>query len=321
MNETLKSRSIGRLGAFLERRGRTLGLVLAVLVLALAFVPLAGAQDTTGFQVLLDALSAASAVWTDLLLNRGLVFQIYGACIALEVAFLGYNIQFGSLKNQPMPWASIYRQLGIIAFAGFVLLAWPQLGGSVQGFFIGIATEATGLSSVSPEALAAPAVGIFSALMNPRFLLFYVALIPVFQIFLIVILLVMAFALASVGIRALLLVVESHLLMTVGPIPFALAAWSPTAALADHYLRYAARLGIEWMILYLILDMGTELGPFFETRLQSISAWQLTTLFMELFWMAVTAVAYAWAAIRLPSKFASEIVHLWRPGIAEGMKS
>ena len=38
--------------------------------------------------------------------------------------------------------------------------------------------------------------------------------------------------------------------------------------------------------------------------------------------LRITATSVAWAllTIRLPMKFANEIVHLWTPGIAEGLK-
>lgn len=297
-------------------------LILSAAILGTWLVPHAVAQGGNDpYRHLLEILNASTADWGNILLNQGLVFRIYAASIILQFLFFGYSIAYGPLRNEPFPWASIYRQLGIIFFAGFVLLAWPMLGGSIQAFFLSIAHEATGVDAVSPTALTASGLGILATLLHPKFLIFFLGLMPFFQFLFLFILIVLMVALASVGVRALLLVVESYLLVTIGVIPFSLAPWSPTTAFADHYLRYAARLGIEWMLLIMIVHMGSELGPYFQGRLDQIGFWEISALFTELFWITVTAVVFAWSAVRLPTKFANELVHLWRPGLQEAMRS
>ena len=144
--------------------------------------------------------------------------------------------------------------------------------------------------------------------------------IGVYQAFFSVFVILITLAFAAVGIRAVILTVESFVLVTIGPVPFALIAWYPTSTFADNYLRYAARLGIEYMLLLLFVSMGADLGTYWEAQLEEIPAWNLFALTRFLFWVFTGSMIWAYCAVRLPIKVANELLYLWRPGLHEGMK-
>ena len=308
-----------RLSTILSKDLRPPVLLLSVLAVLFLAAPETGAQSL--HDPFLELLTAATVTWADYILNAGFALRLYGACFVLQLTFIGYRIAIRTRSDNEFPWAAITRQLGILAFAGFVLLNWPSWGATLQTFFINIGKEATDLpGGVSLGSLNAAALGMFTIFLSPKFLIFATVGIGFYQIFFIIFALGITFALAAVGIRAVILTIESYILVTIGPVPFALVAWHPTSTFADNYLRYAARLGIEYMLLLLFISIGADLGAYWEAQLDEIPAWNLFALTKLLFSLFIGGIIWAWSAIRLPIKVANELVYLWRPGLREGMK-
>ena len=298
---------------------RPLVVSLSLFAALLLAVPNTGAQSL--HDPFLDLLTGATATWAEYILNAGFALRLYGACFVLQLTFIGYRIAIRTRGDKEFPWATITRQLGILGFAAFVILNWPSWGATLQTFFINIGKEATGFpGGVSLGSLNAAALGMFTIFLSPKFLVFSTVGIGFYQVFFVLFSLGITLALAAVGIRAVILTIESYILVTVGPIPFALVAWYPTSTLADNYLRYAARLGIEYMLLLLFISMGADLGTYWQAQLDEIPPWNLFALTKLLFQLFIGGIIWAYAAIRLPIKVANELVYLWRPGLHEGMK-
>lgn len=191
-----------------------------------------------------------------------------------------------------------------------------------MSLFIGLGQEATGLhDGLEPDVLAATAYGLTQIFLSPKLVLFNNPFVPnPFTLIYILFVLATVASLLAVALRTLMLTVEGHLLATLGPIPFAFSGFRYTASLADNYVRYAAKFGIEYMMLLFFVDLGANFAATWAAELEEFSAFQQGEIFVFVLRITATAVAWALLTIRLPAKIANELVHMWTPGIAEGLR-
>ena len=306
---------------------RRLAWALTALMLLLLALP-ASAQGTGFFGQILTGLSNATNQWAAFLLggqgsSPGAALVIFGLCLVLQVAYLGYRILFSAAGGTPIPLGpTLARQLLILVFLSAVLWLWPQMGVAPMSLFIGLGQEATGLhNGLEPDVLAATAYGLMQIFVSPKLFLFTSPVFPnPFTLIYLVFALATVGSLLAIALRALMLTVEGHLLVTLGPIPFAFSGFRYTASLADNYVRCAMKLGMEYMLLLFFVDLGGNFAATWAAELEQLSAFQQGEIFVFILRITATSVAWALLAIRLPMKIANEFVHLWTPGIAEGLR-
>ncbi len=312
-----------------ELRLRQLSWSLTALALLLVAVP-AAAQPSGGgfFGQILVSLKKATDEWADFLLNGqgsspGAAMVIFGLCLVLQAVYLGYRALFSAAGGTAFPLgATLARQLLILVFLSATLWLWPQMGAAPMSLFIGLGQDVTGLSNgLEPDVLAATALGLMQVFLSPKLILFTNPIFPnPFTLCYLVFALATVFALLAIALRVLMLTVEGHLLATIGPIPFAFSGFRFTAPLADNYLRYAAKFGVEYMLLLFFVDLGGNFAATWAAELDQLSAFQQGQIFVFVLRITATSVAWALLTIRLPMKVANELIHLWTPGIAEGLK-
>ncbi len=300
----------------------------ALALVALAFPAAAQSPGTGFFGQILASLTTATSQWAVFLLNGqgsspGVAVVIFGLCLILQVVYLGYRILFSAAGGTPIPLGpTLARQLLILIFLSAVLWLWPQMGPAPMSLFIGLGQDVTGLDNgLEPDVLAATAYGLMQIFVSPKLFLFTSPVFPnPFTLIYLVFALATVGSLLAIALRALMLTVEGHLLVTLGPIPFAFSGFRYTASLADNYVRYAAKFGIEYMLLLFFVDLGANFAATWAAELEQLSAFQRGQIFVFVLRITATAVAWALLAIRLPTKIANEFVHLWTPGIAEGLR-
>lgn len=315
----------GRLHSALRRlRSRTLAWAGTALVLLMLALPTAAQPDTGGFfGQILRSLRQATDKWLIALLHPpGIAFEIFRLCLVLQALYLGYRLLFSSPGGTKMPLGQVLpRQLLILVFLSAVLWQWDVMGLGPSAVFIGLGQDVTGLDQgVEPDVLAATAIGMLQIFLSPKLILFNNPLFPPFVLFYVVFTLATIGSLLAIAVRALMLTVEGHLLATIGAVPFAFSGFRYTAPLADNYIRYAVKFGIEYMLLLFFVDLGGNFAATWAAELQAISAFDQGQIFALVLRITATSIAWAFLAIRLPSKFANEIVHMWTPNIAEGLK-
>ncbi len=308
---------------------RKLAWTLTGLVLLLLTFPATAQPSSSGFfGQILASLADATNQWAVFLLNGqgsspGAALVIFGLCLVLQAIYLGYRTLFSAAGGTPMPLGpTLARQLLILVFLFAVLSLWPQMGAAPMSLFIGLGQEATGLhNGLEPDVLAATAYGLMQVFVSPKLFLFTSPVFPnPFTLIYLVFALATIGSLLAIAIRALMLTVEGHLLATLGPIPFAFSGFRYTAGLADNYVRYAAKFGIEYMMLLFFVDLGANFAATWAAELEQLSAFQQGQIFVLVLRITATSIAWALLAIRLPSKIANEFVHMWTPGIAEGLR-
>ncbi len=300
----------------------------AFVLLLLAFPATAQSSSTGFFGQILAGLTIATNEWAVFLLNGqgsspGVAFVIFGLCLVLQVIYLGYRMLLSAAGGTPMPLGmTIARQLLILVFLSAILMLWPRMGAAPMGIFIGLGQEVTGLDNgLEPDVLAATAYGLLQIFISPKLFLFTSPVFPnPFTLIYIVFVLATVGSLLAIALRALMLTVEGHLLATLGPIPFAFSGFRLTASLADNYVRYAAKFGVEYMLLLFFVDLGANFATSWAAELEQLSAFQQGQIFFFVLRITATSVAWALLAIRLPAKIANEFIHLWTPGIAEGLR-
>ncbi len=322
-----------RLGSGLARLDtrfslRTVSWLLAALALLALALP-ARAQGSGGgfFGQILISLEEATSKWAVFLLNGqddspGAAIVLFGLCVVLQVAYFGYRALLAALGQSAFPLGqTLARQILILVFLSATLWLWPQMGAAPMSIFIGLGQDATGLDGVEPDVLAATALGMMQVFLSPKLFLFTNPIFPnPFILVYIVFALATVVSLLAIALRTLMLTVEGHLLATLGPVPFAFSGFRYTASLADNYIRYAAKFGIEYMMLLFFVDLGANFAATWAAELEQISIFRQDQIFVFVLRITATSVAWALLTIRLPMKVASEFVHLWTPGIAEGLK-
>ena len=329
---------LGRLlRLFLERvRGRlegrfsmrTLSWLASLVVVALLALPASAQPEEGFFGAILESLREATDEWAVFLLDGtssppGAAFVIFSLCLVLQVAYLGYRTLFSAVGREPFPLGpTVGRQLVIVLFLLATLWLWPRLGVAPMTLFIDLGKDATGLErGIEPDVLAATALGLFQIFLSPKLFLFNSPIVPnPFTLIYFVFILATIAALLTIALRAFMLTVEGHLLAAVGPIPFAFSGFRYTAGLADNYIRYAAKFGIEYMLLLFFLDLGGNFAATWAAELEEISVFEQGEVFVFVLRITATAIAWALLAVRLPMKIAGEFIHLWTPGIAEGLR-
>ena len=308
---------------------RKLSWCLTAMLLVVLALPVTAQTSSGGFfGQILASLTDATDEWAVFLLNGegsspGAAMAIFGLCLVLQVAYLGYRVLFSAAGGTPIPLGeTLARQLLILIFLSATLWLWPRMGAAPMSLFIGLGQEATGLDKgLEPDVLAATAYGLMQVFISPKLFLFTSPVFPnPFTLIYLLFALTTIGSLLAIALRALMLTVEGHLLTTVGPIPFAFSGFRFTASLADNYVRYAAKLGIEYMLLLFFVDLGANFAATWAAELERISAFQQGEIFVFVLRITATSVAWALLAIRLPMKIANEFIHLWTPGIAEGLR-
>ncbi|MCP3960780.1 MAG: type IV secretion system protein [bacterium] len=315
-----------RLARLRERTSlRTLSWLGSALALVFLALP-ARAQSTGFFGQIVTSLQEASDEWVVFLLGAdppGAALGIFGLCLILQVAYVGYRTLLGAIGQTPFPLGqAVARQLLILIFLALTLWFWPRMGVAPMTLFIGLGKSATGLENgIEPDVLAATAFGLLQIFLSPKLFLFNTTVVmgPFTLLYIVFVVATLASMLA-IALRALMLTVEGHLLAVLGPIPFAFSGFRLTAGLADNYIRYAAKFGIEYMLLLFFVDLGAGFAATWAAELEQISAFQQDEIFVFVLRITATSLAWALLSIRLPMKVASEFIHLWTPGIAEGLK-
>ena len=298
------------------------GCVLLALALPSAAQPASGGF----FGQILTGLQSATDQWVIYLLSHsppGVAFAIFGLCLILQVAYFGYRVLISAAGGTPMPLGqALARQLLILVFLASILWHWDEMGIAPMAIFTGLGQDVTGLDrGIEPDVLAATAIGMMQIFLSPKLILFTNPAAPTpFVLFYFLFALATVGSLLAIAVRALMLTVEGHLLATLGAIPFAFSGFRYTAPLADGYIRYAVKFGIEYMLLLFFLDLGGHFAASWAAELAQLSAFQQGQIFVFILRITATAIAWALLAIRLPAKFANEIVHLWTPGIGEALK-
>ncbi len=290
----------------------------------------ARAQGSSGsfFGQILTGLGRATDEWAQFLLNGqgnspGVAIVIFGLCVVLQVVYFGYRTLLGAIGQSTFPLGqTLVRQLLILIFLSATLWLWPRMGVAPMSIFIGIGKDVTGLTEgLEPDVLAATAYGMLQIFISPKLFLFNSPAFPnPFILIYVLFALVTIGSLLAIALRTLMLTVEGHLLATLGPIPFSFSGFRYTASLADNYIRYAAKFGIEYMMLLFFVDLGANFAATWAAELEQISAFRQDQIFVFVLRITATSVAWALLSIRLPMKIANEFVHLWTPGIAEGLK-
>ena len=74
------------------------------------------------------------------------------------------------------------------------------------------------------------------------------------------------------------------------------------------------------MMLLFFVDLGSGFAATWAAELEQISAFRQDEIFVFVLRITATSIAWALLSIRLPMKVANEFIHLWTPGIAEGLK-
>jgi len=309
---------------------RTLSWLVSALVLVVLAVPASAQSPGEGFfSSILESLRDATDEWAMFLLSAqsgssaGAALVIFSLCLVLQVAYLGYRTLLAALGREVFPLgATLVRQLAILGFLSATLWLWPRMGVAPMTLFIDLGKDATGLTNgIEPDVLAATAFGLGQIFLSPKLFLFNSPIFPnPFTLIYFVFVLATVAALLAIALRALMLTVEGHLLATVGPIPFAFSGFRYTAGLADNYIRYATKFGIEYMLLLFFVDLGSNFAATWAEELEQISAFEQGEIFVFVLRITATSIAWALLSVRLPMKIANEFVHLWTPGIAEGLK-
>ena len=324
-----------RVSALLRERGRRWlswavsekGLRCVVLCLSVVVIALwarrmegQGPGDVQPEQ-LVEILAAATAPWIDFFLNRGFVLRLYGILIALQLAFVGIRFLEKRRSGLPFPKSLIFRQMGVLIFGGVVLLGWSSWGAVVPRFFIGAGSGATGQEGITLEGLMGSAFSALAIFFDKKFLAIVMvgAALQIFQWLYLLLVILIVGSLFVVAVRGMLLTIEAHVLVTVGPIPWAGSAFGPTAGLADNYLRYGARLGLEYMLYMLFVSMAGPLSDYWRAQIDQVQYWQFARLIELMVTIAVLNVAWAYSTVRMPAKLANGLIHLWKPGIEKAM--
>jgi TrbL/VirB6 plasmid conjugal transfer protein len=281
-----------------------------------------GAGDVRPEEVV-EALAAATEPWIDFFLNRGFVLRFYAILIALQLVFVGIAFLEKRRGGLPFPKALLFRQMGVLIFGGVVLVGWSSWGAAVPRFFIGAGSAVTGQEGITLEGLMGSAFSALAIFFDKKFLIIVMvgAALNVFQWLYLLLVILIVGSLFAVAVKGLLLTIEAHVLATVGPIPWACSAFGPTAGLADNYLRYGARLGLEYMLYMLFISMAGPLSDYWREQIDQVRYWQFERLIEVMVMIAVLNMAWAWAAVRMPSKLASGIIHLWKPGLEKAMSN
>ncbi len=300
----------------------------ALALLLLAFPVTAQSSGGSFFGQILASLTVATNEWAVFLLNGqgsspGAALVIFGLCLVLQVAYVGYRVLFSAVGGTPIALGeALARQLLILVFLSATLFLWPRMGAAPMSLFIGLGQDVTGLQDgLEPDVLAATAFGMMQIFLSHKLFLFTSPVFPnPFTLIYVVFALATIGSLLAIALRVLMLTVEGHLLTSLGPIPFAFSGFRFTASLADNYVRYGVKFGIEYMLLLFFVDLGANFAATWAAELEQLSAFQQGEIFVFVLRITATSVAWALLAIRLPMKLANEFVHLWTPGIAEGLK-
>ena len=306
--------------------------LLATSGLALLAVSLPARAQASGegfFGQILESLSDATQGWAAFLLNGsasspGVAFQIFYVCLILQVIYLGFQTALRAMGRETMPLLQVAaRQLPILILLYATLFLWPEWGVAPQRLFFDLGREMTGYEEgLEPDVLAAAAMGLGQVFSSPKLFLFNAPLWPnPFFLIYIVFVMTAVLALMAIAVRALLLTVEGHLLASIGPVPFAFSGFYVTAGLADNYLRWGLKFGVEYWLTMLFVKLGADFAATWAAELEGISAFDQPQVFVFVIRNTVMMVAWALLAIRLPGKAANELVHLWTPGIREGLRA
>ena len=322
--------ALARVERTVKRHRRLLLVAASSLALLAVSLPVrAQSSDSGFFSRILESLGQATQDWAAFLLNGsasapGAAFQIFYVCLVLQVIYLGLQTALRAMGRETLPLHQVLaRQLPILILLYATLFLWPQWGVAPQRIFIDLGAEMTGYDEgLEPDVLAAAALGLFQLINSPKLFLFNAPLWPnPFFLVYLTFLLITVLALLAIGVRALLLTVEGHLLATVGPVPFAFSGFHLTAGLADNYLRWGLKFGVEYWLTMLFVKLGANFAATWAAELEGLSAFDQPQIFVFVIRNTVMMVAWALLAIRLPAKAANELVHLWTPGIREGLRA
>ncbi len=326
-----------RVSAVLERAERwakcnwrtTLAVVSGLALLVVSLPARAQSTESGFFGRILESLGDATQEWAAFLLNGsasspGVAFKIFYTCLVLQVIYLGLQTAQRAMGRETMPLLQVVtRQLPILILLYATLFLWPQWGAAPQRIFFDLGREMTGYENgLEPDVLAAAGMGLLQVITSPKLFLFNAPLWPN-PFFLIYIIFVLATvgALLAIAVRALMLTVEGHLLATIGPVPFAFSGFYVTAGLADNYLRWGLKFGIEYWLTMLFVKLGAGFAASWAAELEGLSAFDQPQIFVFVMRNTVMMVAWALLAIRLPAKAANELVQMWTPGIREGLRA
>jgi len=122
-------------------------------------------------------------------------------------------------------------------------------------------------------------------------------------------------AFAAIAAQLIKTVIESWIVLSVGPFFLAFAPWRPTATLADNFVVYAVGVAIRMFFLVVMMSVAHEVVAIWIGEILGAGVFHLGTVF-QIFLGSVLLAVTLWT---IPARIADTLTRGWSLGLKEGL--
>ncbi|MEM1207405.1 MAG: type IV secretion system protein [Acidobacteriota bacterium] len=290
-------------------------LLLPVLVLVAS-----PAEATTSGELLeplFESLEGRSEVWMLQFRAWGLYLAGILALLQIVLFVVQRMLLSGAETSLLDALVGFGRRYVWMALCVSVLLGWPLFGPVLIQLFLEIAIDVTGLPALSPATLIDQGIGLATTIFSSQSLTMWTITGQIFHFILIVLLLTFAYVTMAIAVSRVL--VESLLVVTLGPLFWATSLFEHTAAIAEGLVRAAVKVGVKLLLMYLMVDWLGGFGALWATDLEAMAWWNPGDQLGTLLNYAVAAVLISTLVSVLPGYFANQLVGSWSPPLRQAL--
>jgi type IV secretion system protein TrbL len=264
-------------------------------------------------QVLLDSYQSATQSWLGHAIDAGM--SIFRKLAALELVAFGLLVVIKSRGGAAAILPDLAWKLFLISLLLTGLLLYPLWVPAITPSFTQLAGDITGFSTLNPMVVVEQGIALAVAVVAAGFKAGWLGpdLAGALWVILAAVGILLAYlAMAAVMTRAL---IESWIVLAVGPLFLGFSPFRMTAQLADNFIIYAFQVGIR--LFFLIVLMSAGRGAAFAW-VQAIASSDLHDYNLLLGILAGAAIL-AYVLVSIPGRLADVLTRGWQLGIRQGL--
>lgn len=266
--------------------------------------------------VLMDSYQAASQTWLGnaIAAGHGLFLQL----AALEIVVFGLAVALlarngGAETVLPrLAW-----KLFLIAVLLTGILLYPLWLPRIIPSFTELAQSITGVDSLNPVHILKQGITLAILLTGSSIVAGFALPAPLASTLVGFSVLGILLAFGAIAAQVAKTLIESWIVLSVGPLFLGFAPFRPTATLADNFIVYAFGVGIRLFFLVVMTAVASQVVRLWIRIVLAGGFFSLGTLF-EIFLGSVLLAVTLWT---IPARIADTLTRGWNLGIKEGLSA
>lgn len=265
-------------------------------------------------QILLDSYQAATESWITEAVRAGT--EIFRRVAALELIVFGFYV---ALKARSAGAEAVFPELAwklfMIALLFTALLLYPVWVPVITPSFVELAGDITGFETLDPTVIAGQGIALSLIILGSSMASGWVFGDPVSALLAAGVMLLVLLAFIAIAAILTKTLIESWIVLAVGPLFLGFSPFRLTAQLADNFIVWAFQVAIRMFFLIALVSASRNVAIRWAIEIAQSRFLDFGTLLQVL----AGALILAFVLITLPTRISEVLTRGWQLGIRQGL--